>query len=382
MSGGEVNSNAQNPWFLENTKTLRYCIRIDEDHFGISGRQADAIIQRAIHYWKLEFDLAFPGEFKLATQVFVRSECSEDLQDENIDLHFQLGTLTAKQETFLAEPTKYVGAAVRTDYDEVNLRAKGFVYISPQTGRLALKQPGIVSLRWEIYNSKLLYYTLVHELGHVFGIPHRGRSWTNIMSVESPELSLLPSLAKFAGTTAFESHFFAFKELQMLNFGSPKQLTKDFLGLSPVTSYLRLHFVDQKFEVFESENPQGKVGVRRVGTGKVADEILARRVERIVAVRLSSKQNVFKVGPRYSSYLEGPGILFVTKSGVYRTIDDGVVRNFIVELGPNSARIGTFFNGLPIVDVLHPDGPPTEAADPEVVLRNLPLRTPLAKNSQ
>ena len=62
-----------------------------------------------------------------------------------------------------------IGAAVRTNYDSVNLKAKGFVYISPETGVLALDDIDaaaggrLAQKRWGIQSGKLLKLVLAHE---------------------------------------------------------------------------------------------------------------------------------------------------------------------------------------------------------------------------
>ena len=103
-------------------------------------------------------------------------------RDAAIDLTFQFGygTLDEKQREFLLDLRKYIGIAVRTDYDEVNLKGKGFVYISSDRGSSRFDADTVgsgspfVDSPWQ-YDG-LLYRVLVHEMGHVFGLPHVGGS--------------------------------------------------------------------------------------------------------------------------------------------------------------------------------------------------------------
>ena len=80
------------------------------------------------------------------------------------------------QAAFIKNPKKAIGTTVRTEFDGVQLRGKGFIYISPENGPYALSGPGpfgaIIENRWGFAGGKLLELALIHELGHVFGIRH------------------------------------------------------------------------------------------------------------------------------------------------------------------------------------------------------------------
>ena len=172
--GGELLSDAANPWFLENTKEVSYCIKIDEANFGILRSIASQKITKVIDYWKFQFSYGEPAKDlmddilpKLGTQKFVETDCTEDT-----DIVFQFGVLSKKQHDHLGNPRKVVGIAVRTEYDQSNLRGKGFIYISPQFGSLSLDRPNSLKDRWAIQDSALLELILAHEMGHVFGARH------------------------------------------------------------------------------------------------------------------------------------------------------------------------------------------------------------------
>jgi hypothetical protein len=115
--GGELFSDEKNPWFLENTKRIDYCIEADGQHFGQSIDVARSKIKVAFNYWKSEFAKVGKVEsdgqiLRLATQQAVETDCYE-----GIDLKFQLGTLTQEQAQYLKFPGKVIGRAVRTSYD-------------------------------------------------------------------------------------------------------------------------------------------------------------------------------------------------------------------------------------------------------------------------
>ncbi len=197
--GGKIQRYESNPWFLENTKVIRYCIAVDQN-FGVSKRTIHRIVRLAINEWKDAFDFTEDsvyesgslepyGQIRVATQRFQRN-C------EMPDLNFQFGFLTKEQLEYFSDPREYVGAAVRTTYDLKTLKSKGFVYIAPLEGELAPDVQDIDKQAWQKFNHKLLKLTLSHELGHIFGIGHNSNGWPN-MNVMT---SLLPA-------TIIDKHF-------------------------------------------------------------------------------------------------------------------------------------------------------------------------------
>jgi hypothetical protein len=185
--GGHLRTTDQNPWFVEGISDVRYCIDMDETNFGQTRDVVKARIQSAVSYWKHEFSIAEPWnnhgiKVTLGSEEFIEVACGS----QQVDVVFQFGVLDAEQEQFLKDPKSTVGIAVRTSYDEVSLRGKGFVYISPEHGRLALQGHDLLADRWKINNGKLLELLLIHELGHVFGMPHTGEN-TSIMGESFPD---------------------------------------------------------------------------------------------------------------------------------------------------------------------------------------------------
>ncbi len=182
-SGGELFKNGKNPWFVKNTTVVNYCIRIDVSSFSASKQEVQSAIQLGFQYWKNEFSKSIAtfttdGVITLATQDFIEKPCPVEIgkrDDSKVDLEFLFGygTLTPRQVAHLVNPKKYIGVTVRTDYDVVNLKAKGFVFISSDLGTESYENAGnLIEKAW--MHPKLLQYAVLHELGHVFGIPHTG----------------------------------------------------------------------------------------------------------------------------------------------------------------------------------------------------------------
>lgn len=173
--GGELIRDSANPWFIRADEDVRYCILLDEKNFGASADRARSNVKKAIDYWQRQFRYAIPPSFpdfgllKVGSQRFVETQC-----DDDVSIAFQFGILNEAQFQYLKDPSRYAAVTVRTHYDENSLRAKGFIYVSPANGKLRNFDQSIVQNVWAVNDGHLLYLTLLHELGHVFGIQHMG----------------------------------------------------------------------------------------------------------------------------------------------------------------------------------------------------------------
>ncbi len=176
--GGYVYGYQSNPWFLGNVKTVRYCVDIDEGNFGPTRAQVEASIIRAIEMWKVAFanESIFPklevqpaDILKLGTQDFQLAGCDES----GIDLRFQLGKLSPEQRKILVNPGKFVASAVQTAYDEEQMRGRGFIYVGAEKGDLRPEADDLAEEFLRHHDQAVLDLILVHELGHVFGVPHQ-----------------------------------------------------------------------------------------------------------------------------------------------------------------------------------------------------------------
>jgi hypothetical protein len=174
-SGGELFKDIHNPWFVKNTAVARYCVAIDGASISGSESQIRDSLAKAFAFWRKELDKqsqSGDGFFFVGTQSLEEVDCASGIAD--IRFLFGHGTLSPKELEFLEQPSKYVGVSVRTEYDEEQLRGKGFVYISSDMGpnRYNPDDSNLVERAWSKGN--LLQYALMHEIGHIYGFPHVG----------------------------------------------------------------------------------------------------------------------------------------------------------------------------------------------------------------
>jgi len=177
-SGGELFRDAKNPWFVRNTKQVTYCVQVDETSITASRESILSEVRSAFAYWQNEYSKAAgsgAGHFELGTQVFVEVPCvsSKDLENPDIRFLFGYGSLSEEEIKYLKKPPQFIGVTVRTSYDPKLLRAKGFVYLSSDLGPQSYENKGtLVEKAWS--RTMLLKYALLHEVGHIFGVPHLG----------------------------------------------------------------------------------------------------------------------------------------------------------------------------------------------------------------
>lgn len=178
-SGGDLYRSDKNPWFLQNTSDVNYCVTIDGPGISVSADEVKKQISAAIAYWKNEFAeagrasaLSDGGKSiaaKIGTQTFHETDC-----DGTEDIRFVIGAgkLSTAQRRYLKNVRRHLGLAVRTSYDFGELRGRGFIFIASDQGREKFRSSIFENDLWSEKN--MLRGVLVHELGHIFGLPHMG----------------------------------------------------------------------------------------------------------------------------------------------------------------------------------------------------------------
>ena len=175
-SGGRIFQDQNNPWFLKNHGLIKYCVEIDQNSISADELTINESIEYAIKYWKKEFGKAVysgsrAGEYEQGYHSWKKEECSDKT---DLKIQFGYGTLNAEQIKFLKNPKKFIGVAVREKYDLEKLKASGYIYIASDYGKNSYQRgESLIAKAWSY--KKLLRYALIHELGHIHGVPHMGK---------------------------------------------------------------------------------------------------------------------------------------------------------------------------------------------------------------
>lgn len=172
--GGHIYGDQLNPWFLQNTKEVSYCVEIDKNFSNLDEIRVKELVRESISIWKSSLSQShvvnsanhlFKPVPVLGTQTFLETNCNKDT-----DIKFQMGFLTQDQLDRVHDITQTIGLAYRTSYDQKYLKAKGFVYIAPEKGVLRPSSKKFAKDPWSYGKNNVLLFTLIHELGHVFGL--------------------------------------------------------------------------------------------------------------------------------------------------------------------------------------------------------------------
>ncbi|OQW50508.1 MAG: hypothetical protein A4S09_01570 [Proteobacteria bacterium SG_bin7] len=349
--GGGFIRDTENPWFLKNVKVVNYCVKIDEQNFGISKSLAEERIKQAIDYWKKEFAISrtiisSSDEYEpgVATQDFILSECAT-----NTDLHFLLGVLPEEEAPKDWMPSSFIGIAMRTEYDRKQMRGRGFIYISPGKGALRYNNRELVEDAWSKVNGHLFRQIVMHELGHVFGFPHETGDKYHLMHQSFPENRLLktqwdekrPKQADKA-TEEFDPPMFKFRpENQRFSFCTgrvetetrPRLISKVefggdpglFFGIHPNKDGLLCYsrqIVGNRLEVYGiDENKKSYI----VGFAELEWHDLTR-FEAQVMIWMPEEQVVFKTQPYDRYFRTGFKQIYSTFKGTYHSTDGKVHR--------------------------------------------------------
>jgi len=172
-SGGELLKDRNNPWFLKNVSKVSVCMSHDSEGFSLSPQRAQELIELALHYWKQEF-LPLDPSLGIVSQTF---EWQNESCKGHEDLAFRLGYGSLNSEehewfvSFDQRPQAYAGLAIRKEYLVDSMKGRGVVLIASDTGAERFQNGrGVPNRFWQ--NEGLFLRVMVHELGHVFGLPH------------------------------------------------------------------------------------------------------------------------------------------------------------------------------------------------------------------
>jgi len=351
-AGGELLRDSGNPWFVSSTPTVHYCIDLDETNFGVNRAQAETAVHDALAYWQREFAAGGNSEFAIAEQSFVLGPCNA-----GTDLRFQLGRLTKEQLNALPNPQDFVSVVVRTSYDPVELKGRGFIYVAPEAGAGRLRDAGIAADLWSRLDGSTLKFVLAHELGHVFGLRHSSNTgFVALMRDDFPDVLAHQNAASVTYSTKglLDPGFFRFVAGEDANCFPAQDVARKFFGIDAPFACLKIAMRRDGFEVFTGSTEDGW---HSVGTGVLAphpgfaDQTLA------IQMFLTPAQRVYDLGAGVAH--RRPFLATETTSGTYKNNAGTVTRSVLVQLRPRSLGLRFPFvisgelGGVLLPDVAH-----------------------------
>lgn len=353
--GGELFRDARNPWFVKNTKEVSYCLKIDEDSISASEEKIRQAVTETISYWKEQLtpkhDQPQIGYFDLGTQVFKEVECD---QNTDITLQFGYGTLSKEQIKFLIKPEKYIGITVRTDYDLKKLQAKGFVYIASDIGKFSYDnfKGRRVSEAWKY--PQLLKYTLLHEFGHIFGIPHSG---SGLMSEVFLDQMLDKKIYEIFTKLPVDPFVQIPRKVQMCDLWTgPKAM--HFLGVPQGKNCLVLKQLPNASMELYAKTDKDSDNETLIGTfASFVPDLGSLRLKPMTLLQLPEEQTVFTgAQTAFRNFMYGPQLQSYGAQGVY--IKQGQPRRYSVylKMAPDHFSIVTNSRGkvIPILSYNSP----------------------------
>ena len=162
--GGLIYGVKANPWFLVGQSSPTWCLAIDPTNFGIGPDAAAIQIEKSLSEWE-----------SVSKIKFRKSECTNET-----DLRFLLGKIDPQDKSHLAAAgfaqinslKETAAVTIQTNYDASAMRGRGFIYVAPEAGPLAIAGANVADKPWQRLDGKLFQLVIAHELGHVFGLQH------------------------------------------------------------------------------------------------------------------------------------------------------------------------------------------------------------------
>ncbi len=345
--GGELFGDSGNPWFIQNTLKVRYCVQIDPQFFHLEKTEAEAHIENAFKYWKSEFKYAHWFEqndsqsiksgatmplarLKVATQDFIKTDCSE-----NPEIVFQLGFLTSDQLKKIQNYNSFAAFSVRTEYDIKNLSGKGFIYFAPETGHSKTKE--MAENTWNQENGIKFYQVLIHELGHVFGLSHSVKSGkASVMSDSFVEKTVSNSQNSpdLSNDELWPGPFFTVRPSFYSSYGmacgakdSRFEVKRKFFGIDPSwPACFGVKLGNKEIKIYGMKNINDSQKTL-IGTARFENSV--GQIKDAIGLFLPVGQEVFANSPALV-----PGFNIEDQKAIYNSADHQIERKMFLTLDP------------------------------------------------
>lgn len=159
-NGAAINIEENNAWFL-GSQPIEYCID-SSDSYSVDQRTIERLVQESFEDWarffvKYNLDKATFSHLKGDRQLGLALQAKEvpSCTDEKHQLHFMFGLTDDRVSDALEVQEGAIALDVRGTYDHNTYRNGGEIYV--------------VDKKW---SEPRLHHVILHELGHVFGLPH------------------------------------------------------------------------------------------------------------------------------------------------------------------------------------------------------------------
>jgi hypothetical protein len=317
-SGGEVFQFAKNPWFVKNTTDVKYCVEFSASEFSADKKTVLSLVKESFDYWKSEFSgnmLAKPANpisdlvIELGQQNFLFNDYCQG--NEEIIFKFGYQTLSEEEILYLEKPEKFLGVTIRKEYFQ--LKGTGVVFISGDIGEhsYVTSSPQTVTQAWRY--PKLLKYVILHEIGHIFGVPHTG---SGLMSEVFLDQLLIKKIAALYVREPIMPFIQPVLNAEICDKSIFPEGSQDFIAeyfkLDTSTDCIKLQISESKkdFEIFskkkiETESFWKKIGVVNINFSEISDFSL----KPAVMLQLPADQNIyenfgvpFKIGPIFQNF--------------------------------------------------------------------------------
>ncbi len=369
--GGELIRDAHNPWFLSNTKEVKYCIQINEADFGQSKSFVRTQIFKAIDFWKMQlkeltyWNYADPAfDFHLGTQSFYEVDCREAH-----DLRFQFATLDKEQKQRLGDISKTIAVSVRTDYDLAKLKGKGFIFFN--------KNEQFTQKPWTEKDGNRVLPVLIHEMGHVFGIQHN--TDTYVMKENFPEDVINGGIDNFNSTenqfnNYSDIHLFTYHEskfnfmlcsivgpIQPIPKPKPisalqKSVKNQFFGQNEKDKCSGQFIEGQTFKFYSGERGSELLGEAQLRMQDLTDIANVFKSTELIHFWIPPEQKVFSNISQHMNSQKITIAVFQPKQffkGTYKTLDGKIKRPIMLEVdnSGNITKISGYMNGEIYIDL-------------------------------
>jgi hypothetical protein len=357
--GGNIFGDQLNPWFLQNTKSVNYCVEISPEFSELSKERVLTLISESFEFWKELFRnySTAPStleDIQLGTQNFNLTEC-----DASTDIKFQMGVLEPEQKKNI-QYKQLIGLARRTSYDPKNLKAKGFIYIAPERGELRPSSPKLYSKPWSYKKNAGLRETLKHEIGHIFGFQDDHYEISSMMSAHHVEdittkggLDSINDIAYKASSPLSWNEMLEGTVRMSITVETPSNL-QIFLGLN---HDYNVHLISQKNKLSVWDN-KNKKELGYIIYNKSSDNF-EKLDSPVVTLYLTPEQKVFS-GLSKDDYYNAHRLYNKTIHARLKDqtlmMSNGNSLKVFIQFGDQGMEIGTTFEDKTYFDVFYESG--------------------------